>query len=137
VKVKTVRPFLALLMFSGAASAADSPAQVGYCVESLRELIALAPDDGQTAKYRPLFEQWRLLGLSLPPDASFEFLRGISTAKTDWAMSNAEAAAEAAECNKTPDPGTCFIEKLKSHASDPTVLGMKERAAPCMKGPSL
>ena len=126
-----------LLVFSNTVSAADSPAQVGYCVESLRELFA-PPDYGLSAKYRPLFEQWRLRALSLlsqPGDyAVSELLRGQNQAKADWAAVKAESDAQMTECNKTSDPAGCMMEKLKSAAPDP---GLRERAAPCMKGPSL
>jgi hypothetical protein len=51
--VKTVLT-LVLLAFAGSAGAADSPAQIGYCVESLSEYLTLnsqaPPSDGVTPK---------------------------------------------------------------------------------------
>jgi clan AA aspartic protease (TIGR02281 family) len=148
------------VVFAGAAGAADSPAQVGYCVESLRELRAMnsatTQPDGVTPQWetdafrqsqqeedsilRPIFEQWRILRLSLlsqPGAPVLEMMRGQNQAKTDGAQVEAKSAAAVAECIKTPDAAACLTEKTKADKSDPTVIGMQRRAAPCMRGPSL
>jgi hypothetical protein len=157
--VKTVLA-LVLLAFAGSAGAADSPAQVGYCVESLRELLALnsttTPPDGVTPQWetdafrkaqqeedailRPLFDQWRLLSVSLlsqPGAPVLEMIRGERQAKADGALTNSQTTAASEKCKQAPDFMACFTEKQKAVESDPAMIGVRERAAPCMKGPSL
>jgi hypothetical protein len=157
--VKTVLA-LVFLTFAGAAGAADSPAQVAYCVESLRELLAMnsatTKPDGvtpqwemdafrkmqqeQDAKIRPVFDQWRLLSVSLlsqsdPP--MLEMLRGQHQAQADWALINSRVNASSEECKQAPEFLACFTEKQKVIEADPTVSGARDRNAPCMRGPSL
>jgi hypothetical protein len=157
--VKTVLA-LVLLAFAGSVGAADSPAQVAYCVESLREFLAqnsaTIQPDGVTpqsetdafrkmrqetdSKVRPVFNQWRLLGLSLLSQSDapmLEMMRGESQAKANWALTNSQTIAAMEECKQAPDFMVCFTEKDKAIESDPAVIGARERVAPCMKGPAL
>jgi hypothetical protein len=143
---KTIQLFAlagAACVTSGFAQAADSPAQAGYCMEYLRTLVtdvnkslpplpADAPPEVKAAhdaavttlrqtdaKVRSLFDQWQLYGLSLPSmdsQVTTEFLRGIAQAKADLAY---------------------IYSQTKLDESDPMASGIRERAAPCARGPSL
>jgi hypothetical protein len=75
--------------------------------------------------------------LSEPDAPVMEVMRGQSQAKADGALMHSQVVAASEECKKAPDFAACFAEKSKAGESDPTMVGVRERAAPCMRGPSL
>jgi hypothetical protein len=165
--MKTIALMLAgaLCVASDVVIAADSPAQAGYCMQHLRNVLKLVDETLQAkpleaddsflamqrqmdAKLRSLFDQWRLYGLSLPTtdlQVSTEFLRGAALANIDMQNTKSQSDAQMSECKKAQaaaPPGvdamsSCLIEKQKAEETDPTTAGIRARIAPCMRGPSL
>jgi clan AA aspartic protease (TIGR02281 family) len=137
----------------------DSPAQAGYCEEFLRLNLAseqkpteYAPTPQMetmqrdlTARLRLTMEQWRQSIRSLlataPLDGSveLEILRGKTQARSDDKYTEAKSMAPGGDadflaCQSAPDVVACLESKTKQ---DPMFEGMRQRAAPCARGPGL
>lgn len=147
-----------LFGFNSATQAGSSPAQVGYCVESLKYwinqmseslacpkdtspeqcAILMAPMRQTLDAQRRLFDSWRLTLMSILsnfPDASLELLRGQAQAKSDIAYVNSRVNALMSACNSAADPQACYSEKSKE--PDSMTAGVQERSSPCFRGPQL
>jgi len=127
----------------------NSPAQAGYCEEFLRlnlagvqKLTENPPQRDLTARLRLTIEQWRQgirsLLATAPLDGSveLEILRGKTQARSDDKYTEAksmapEGNADFLACQSAPDVEACLESK------DPMFEGMRQRAAPCARGPGL
>jgi len=138
----------------------SSPAQAGYCEELFRlDIIAseqkpteYAPTPQMETMQREMIErlrltmeQWRQsIRSSLataPLDGSFELeiLRGKTQARSDDKYTEAKSMAPGGDadflaCQSAPDVMACLESKIKQ---DPMYEGMRQRAAPCARGPGL
>jgi clan AA aspartic protease (TIGR02281 family) len=130
----------------------DSPAQAAYCEESLRlyledvqKLPENPPQEDMTTRLRLTIEQWRrhirTLLATAPLDGSveLEILRGKTQARSDDKYSEAKSSGPGADadfiaCQSVPDVMACLESKTKQ---DPMFEGMRQRAAPCARGPGL
>jgi clan AA aspartic protease (TIGR02281 family) len=130
----------------------NSPAQTGYCEEFLRlyledvqKLPENPPQEDMTTRLRLTIEQWRqhirtlLATAPLDGNVELESLRGKTQARSDHKYSDAKSSAPGADadflaCQSAPDVMACLESKIKQ---DPMIEGMRQRAAPCARGPGL
>ena len=118
--MKTIRLIVfaaAAYLTSAAVHAADPPELIGYCTWYLDFATKIG---GQTsAQMRALADQWRHAGpLLQDPEYANKVTDGFMRASDDFG-----------ECLMIRDPSRCVREKAKAP-------GVRDRIAPCAKGPS-
>lgn len=109
---------------------------------------AVAAKQKVDAMLGPLFDQWRLYVVSLlsQPDPNsqvmMEIMRGTGQANADLKYLSSQTTDVDAGCTKSqagvpPDADAVAQCMKKAEEADPMMAGIRERAAPCGRGPSL